>query len=65
MTETQKPDLLYGADAIAEHLGLTRRQAYAIHERGGSPIFLIGRRVCARRSALDAWLAKQEQGANA
>lgn len=61
MNTPPKPDLLYGAEAIAEYLGLGIRQAYHLFERGDSPMFKIGRRVCARRSALDAWLAKREQ----
>ncbi len=58
-------DLLYGMPAIAEHLGLTEPQGYHLAAKGSLPTFKVGRKVCARRSSLDAWLAKQEQGAAA
>lgn len=56
-------DLCYGADAIAAHLGIEPRQVYHLHENERLPTFKVGRKVCARRSALDAWLVRQEQGA--
>ncbi len=63
MRPPTNPDLCYGADAIAEHIGIERRQVYHLHDTGSLPTFKIGWKVCARRSALDAWLAKQEEGA--
>lgn len=65
MDTTTQPDLLYGADAIAAHLGLGRRQVYHRIEAGDLPAFRIGRTVCARRTDLDTWLAKQAGRASA
>lgn len=56
-----EPDLLYGVDAIAKHLGLTVRQVKHRHENGELPTFKQGRTVCARRSALARYFAEQEQ----
>lgn len=61
MTE---PDLLFGIDAIAKHLGLSDRQVKHLHETcEGFPTFKQGRTVCARRSALARYFAEQEQAA--
>lgn len=60
MTE---PDLLFGVDAIAKHLGLTIRQVKHLHETGSLPTFKQGRTVCARRSALARHFAEQEKRA--
>jgi hypothetical protein len=56
MTE---PDLLHGYQAIADHLGLSRRQAEHM-AANGLPTFKVGRTVCARRSALARYFAEQE-----
>ncbi|MCT8003282.1 helix-turn-helix domain-containing protein [Sphingomonas sanguinis] len=57
MSET---DLLYGVDQIAEHLKMTRRQVYHLHDQGHLPTFKIGGKVCARRSTLAKHFAAQE-----
>jgi len=51
-----EPDLLYGAKAIADFLGLTEKQARNRIEAGVIPIFRMGGTICARRSTLTAWL---------
>lgn len=56
------PDLLYGMPSIAAHLGLTEAQGYHLHANRTLPTFNIGRRVCARRSDLDAWLQAGRAG---
>ncbi|MDH2091130.1 DNA-binding protein [Rhizobium pusense] len=61
MTEIHEPDLLYGAPAIAAHMGLTQRTVYHLHECGEFPTFKIGGKVCARRSTINNWLAEIEQ----
>lgn len=57
-------DLLYGVDAIASHLALTKRQALHLHEKGEIPTFKMGRTVCARRSTLAKHFASQEAAAS-
>ena len=55
------PDLLLGANAIAAHLGITRRQAYRLTYDAIIPTFKAGGTVAARRSSLDRWMAEAEQ----
>lgn len=57
MEQPEKADLLYGATAIAEFLGLTEAQVY--HLAKTIPTFKIGSRVCARRAELVEWLTSQ------
>lgn len=61
-TPAGEPDLLYGIDDIASALGMTRRQAYYLHEKGEIPTFKVGRKLAARRSTLDE-LVKQWEAA--
>ena len=51
-------DLLYGAAAIAGHLGFSPKQVYHLHDAGNLPTFKIGNKVCARRSELNAYFAR-------
>ena len=64
MTDTSShpagADLLYGAHAIAEYLGVTPRAAYHLIETRRIPFFKIGKTVCARRSTLAARIAELE-----
>ena len=53
-------DLLIGAEAIANFLGLKRRQIYSAVDRGDLPCFRIGALVCARRSVIINWITEQE-----
>ena len=55
------PDLLFGADAIAAFLGITRRQTYRLVYDGIVPSFKAGGTVAARRSSLTKWMAEAEQ----
>lgn len=55
-------DLLYGASAIAEHLQMTAKQVYHLHDQANLPTFKIGNRVCARRSELEAHFARESRG---
>ncbi len=48
----EKPDLLYGALAIADFLGVKRGVVYHLVETGRLPHFKVGKTVCARRSKL-------------
>ena len=59
----ESPDLLYGIDAIARHLGITPRQTKHRCATTDLPTFRMGRNVCARRSSLDRWLAEREAAA--
>ena len=62
MTEmNQTPDLLYGIEDIAQHLGVTKRAAYHLVERRRIPFFKIGRTLCARRSSLHAAMDRMEE----
>ena len=56
-------DLLSGVEAIANHLNMTRRQIYHLHETGELPTFKLGAKVCARRSTLAKHFAAQEAAA--
>jgi hypothetical protein len=56
-------DILRGADEIAEFLFGTRedrRKVYYLAECTRLPIFRLGSTLCARRSVLLTWIAKQE-----
>ena len=53
-------DLLMGASAIADFLGVTRRQTYRLVYDGIIPSFKLGGTVAARRSTLARWMAEQE-----
>ena len=64
-----EPDLLYGVARIAEHLKMTTRQVYHLHDQALLPTFKLGGKVCARRSSLAKHFAAQEaaqqgEGAN-
>ena len=70
MTDAPKDygsDLLTGLDAIADHLGWTRRSTQHRHEKGEIPTFSMGqgRTVYARRSTLAKHFADQEAAAAA
>lgn len=54
------PDLLMGASAIAEFLGITRRQAYRLVYEAMMPSFKLGGTVAARRSSLRKWMEEKE-----
>ncbi len=53
-------DLLFGAKAIAEFLGISQRQTYRLIYDSILPSFKLGGTVAARRSTLTKWLEAQE-----
>lgn len=60
MVQSPPGDLLMGARAIADYLGITPRQLYHLVETKRLPHFYEGRTVCARKTTLSAWLANRE-----
>jgi excisionase family DNA binding protein len=56
-------DLLYGARPIAEHLGITERQARYLIDQGTLPSWKEGKTICARRSSLNDWMDRREAAA--
>ncbi|MGT2515634.1 hypothetical protein ACVOMT_16620 [Sphingomonas panni] len=63
--KNELPDLLYGLEAIAAHVGLTVPQVKWQIARSGWPTFKQGAIVCARRSTLAKHFAAQEAAATA
>jgi excisionase family DNA binding protein len=63
MTDTTAtaPDLLYGASAIADFLGIKRGVVYHLVETRRLPHFKVGKTVCARRSKLLAAMDRLEE----
>ena len=53
-------DIIFGAEAIASSLGMSRRRVYYLISRSLIPVFRIGHVVCARRSTLSRWLDELE-----
>ena len=47
MTDKPKADTIYGIEAIADHVGMTARQAKYSADTGQLPSFKMGRTVCA------------------
>jgi len=56
-------DLLMGANAIANFLGVTPRQVYRLTYGELVPHFKLGGTVAARKSTLTKWMAAQEVAA--
>lgn len=54
--EAETADLLYGVPAIAAFLQMREKQVRHRVDAGLIPSFRIGGTVCARRSAIKAWL---------
>jgi hypothetical protein len=58
-----KDDLLEEADAIAEFIfgaRERRRAVYHLADKGALPVFRMGKKRCARKSSITAWIAAQE-----
>ena len=53
--------LIIGANAIADFLGITRRQVYRLVYDEVIPSFKCGGTVSARKSSLTRWMAEQER----
>jgi excisionase family DNA binding protein len=60
-----RSDLLYGAAAIADFLGLTNKAVYHLLAAGRLPHFKVGRTVCARRSSVLAAFERMEENQQA
>jgi excisionase family DNA binding protein len=56
-------DLLYGADKIAEFMGVSRPTVYHLTETKRIPYFKMGAVICARRSRLTEALDQLEVSA--
>lgn len=56
-------DLLLGARAIGEFLGVDQRQVYRLIDQRVIPSFKVAGAVSARRSSLTAWMAALERAA--
>lgn len=63
--ESLSNDLLDGADAIAEFIGLDRKRVYHLCAQGQLPSFKLGGKLIARKSAILARLEKLEEAGNA
>lgn len=53
-------NLLFGCQAIGDHLGLTETQVRHMNDKKLLPTFKMNGRVCARAPRLDIWLAERE-----
>ena len=64
MTNTAlSTDILDGADKIADFIygdAKKRRKVYHLAETKAFPFFRLGATLCARKSAILAWIAEQE-----
>lgn len=61
-------DLMTGAEAIAKFMfgdatDTNRRRVYHAADKLGLPTFRIGATLCARRTTILKWIAKQESAA--
>jgi hypothetical protein len=61
-------DLMTGAEAIARFMfgdatDTNRRRVYYASDKLGLPTFRLGGTLCARRTTILAWIAKQESAA--
>lgn len=54
-------DVVWGAAAIAEYLGMTRRQVYHACYQEHLPIIRIGSTLACRKSTLMAFITEREQ----
>lgn len=57
-----RPTLLRGAGAIGAHLGVSPREATAMHRDRRIPTFRIGGTPFATAGALDEWRALKDGG---
>jgi hypothetical protein len=61
MTDTPQPEVLHGARAIADFLGVSEKAVYHMAERKRIPTFKLGKTLCARRSSILTAMDKLEQ----
>jgi len=60
-TYDQSPNVLEGAKAIAAFMGFENpRSIYSAVEANALPVFRVGKKICARKATLHAFMAKQE-----
>ncbi len=62
MTERLADDLLVGAGAIAEYVGVSKRQVYYWAQIKRFRLFHIGDRIAGRKSTIAEDIAKLESG---
>ena len=58
--DNQPGDILFGAKAIAEYLGLSTKQIYRLIYSESLPVFKLGGTLSARRSTLERHFAALE-----
>lgn len=58
-----KGDILVGAKAAAEHIGLSQRFIYSMVERGDLPVIRSGKRLLFRKSELERALTGNAEAA--
>jgi excisionase family DNA binding protein len=66
MTDTaasDRVDMLFGVDAIADFLGIKRRAAEHLVESDRIPYFKLGRKVCASRTEVRAAIEREKRKA--
>lgn len=64
-TSPSRPEVLEGAKAIAAFMGFQNpRSIYSAVEANNLPVFRVGKKICARRAVLHAFMVKQESKAN-
>lgn len=64
--DTAMPNILEGAEAIAEFLFGDRKRARSVYHYARTaqlPVFRLGSNICARPSRLEAWIKDQEDAA--
>lgn len=54
-------DVVWGAEAIGQFLGMTRRQVYHACDQEHLPIFRVGSTLACRKSTLMAFIADREE----
>jgi hypothetical protein len=58
------PDLLVGAESIAEYVFGDKGEKFRVYHNPGSlPVFRIGALLCARKATINQWLADREREA--
>jgi len=63
--DNMAPDVLKGADEIADFLGENRRAVFYAISKGKIPHYRIGQNLRARRSTLIEWMSTQEAASRA
>ncbi len=61
--EITPKQMLYGAKAIADFLGIKHRSALHLLSEGHIPHFKLGKMPCQTRGKLGEWLKSQEERA--